>query len=193
MIRIISISLFVFVLYGCTGTNIKISPDLYELKSTYMEPYGVIGLEEISSNNIYSPAGNMTGEFSSEIKQSGFTKALYYPLRTGDKVEITLKSKFEVVKDNNKGLLFIKSVLIGLSLFILEPVFWYHTDYVLNGDVIVFKDGKKLLSVKAKTDAVMSLKWLSLGEEDTLEQETLSKAKKSLFRQLLQSIHYQTE
>jgi hypothetical protein len=42
--------------------------------------------------------------------------------------------------------------------------------------------------VSAVTDATLSVKWLSLGNVASLEGETLEKAKKSLFQQLLNDI-----
>jgi len=86
------------------------------------------------------------------------------------------------------GSSFFKAFFTGLTLFVLEPVFWYHYEYTLSGNVIISKNGERIKTVDAKTDAIMSMKWLSLGQAVTLEGETLGKAKKSLYRQLMKEI-----
>jgi hypothetical protein len=45
--------------------------------------------------------------------------------------------------------------------------------------------------VSAVTEAILSMQWLSLGNIATLETETIDKAKKSLFQQLLYDLSSQ--
>ena len=70
--------------------------------------------------------------------------------------------------DPHSGSAFAKSFFTGLTLFIIDPLFF-----------------KQLSAV---TDATMSVKWLSLGKVTSLEVETVDKAKKSLFQQLISDI-----
>jgi hypothetical protein len=75
-----------------------------------------------------------------------------------------------------------------LTLFIIEPLFWYDFDYTLSGTVDVVKNGKVIKQLSAVTDATLSVKWLSLGKVASLEGETLAQAKKSLFQQLINDV-----
>jgi len=85
-----------------------------------------------------------------------------------------------VTLDPHSGSQFAKSFL--------EPLFWYDFDYTFSGTVDVVKNGKIIKQLSAVTDATMSVKWLSLGKVTSLEVETVDKAKKSLFQQLISDI-----
>jgi len=90
--------------------------------------------------------------------------------------------------DRHSGATFAKGFFTGFTLFIFEPLIWYDFDYTLAGNVDVIKDGKIIKRVNAKTDATVSVKWLSLSDLAKLQDETLIKAKKSLFQQLIHGI-----
>ena len=130
----------------------------------------------------------MTEAFSNELRKSGITKEVYYPFRPDDKADIVLESQFNVALDPHSGSAFAKSFFTGLTLFIIEPLFWYDFDYTLSGTVDVVKNGKVIKQLSAVTDATLSVKWLSLGKVASLEGETLAQAKKSLFQQLINDV-----
>jgi hypothetical protein len=182
------ISIASLLIIGCTGTEIKIRPENTLYTQAAVEPYVSVGVKDISSSPTLPQAGNMTEAFSNEIKKSKFAKEVYYPARPDDKAEIVLESQFNVALDPHSGSAFAKSFFTGLTLFIIEPLFWYDFDYKFSGTVDVLKNGKVIKQVSAVTDATLSVKWLSLGSVTTLEGEALAKAKKTLFQQLLYDI-----
>ena len=132
--------------------------------------------------------GNMTEAFSSEIRKAKVAKEVYYPVRPDDKAEIVLESQFNVALDPHSGSQFAKAFFTGFTFFILEPLFWYDFDYTLSGTVDVVKNGKVIKQLSAVTDATLSFKMLSSGIVPSLEAETLAKAKKSLFQQLINDV-----
>lgn len=174
---------------SCTGTRMNVTPSPDSLTSTFPKTYNALAVRELAANRVYPPAGNLVRGFADELERSNLASNIYYPARSGDKVDLTLNSKFDVSMDPHMGYLMLKSFVIGLSLFILEPVFWYDYDYALVGQIDVLKEQNKVDVLKAKTDANIGMKWLSLGKAQTLEGETLGKAKQSLYRQLLESLH----
>ncbi len=188
--KLILIPLFLLIVTGCTGTQVKIDPKEDLFKSNYLpsESYPTLGLRDITSTKKYPLAGNMTNGFALEIKKTGFAKEIVHPIRPKDNIEFILDSKFNVLMNPNTGSSLAKSFITGLTFFLLEPVFWYHFEYTLDGNVTLLKNGKPIKTVHAKTDAIMSMKWLSLGEASTLEPKTLKKAKISLYRQLMEKI-----
>lgn len=179
-------TIVVFAITGCTGTQIKVSPEpiLYHPDQLYTS----IGVRDVPATKTLPVAGNLTEAFSNEMRTSGFAKDVYYPLRPDDKVDIALDSQFNVEQDTHSGSLFAKSFFTGLTFFLLEPALWYDFDYKLSGNVNVLKDGKLVRQATAATDATISAKWLSLSKLPALEAEALVKAKKSLFQQLMQVI-----
>lgn len=177
-----------FISTGCTGTIVKVNPESELFKSNYSNEYHSIGLRELPPDKIYPLTGNMTEAFGSEIRYSGFTKNVFYPMRPDDKVDIILDSKFDVAMDPNMGSGMIKAILTGATFFILEPFFWYDYDYTFSGHVDVIQNGQIIRRIDAKTDASMSMKWLSLFEGNTLQNEVIKKSKKSLFRQLMKDL-----
>jgi hypothetical protein len=82
----------------------------------------------------------------------------------------------------------MKSVLTGLTLFLLEPVFWYKEGYELEGEVVVMRDGERLGTVEAQTNVTIQLKYFSMSERDEVRSDALSKRKTALYRKLMTGI-----
>jgi hypothetical protein len=171
---------------GCTGTQLKLSHE--PTTQSFNQPFTAVGVRDVPSTKTLPMVGNLTEAFSNELRTSGFAKAVYYPLRPDDVVDIALDSQFNVEADTHSGSMFAKSFFTGFTLFLLEPFLWYDIDYKLSGNVNVMKEGKLVQQATATTDATISAKWLSLSKLPALEAEALSKAKKSLFQQLMQAI-----
>ena len=187
-LNLLIIAVAAFFIIGCTGTEIKIRPENGLIAQNNIGPYTTIGVKDVSSGTSLPQAGNMTEAFSNELRKSGITKEVYYPFRPDDKADIVLESQFNVALDPHSGSAFAKAFFTGFTFFILEPLFWYDYDYTFSGTVDVVKNGKILKQLSAVTDATMSVKWLSLGKVTSLEVETVDKAKKSLFQQLISDI-----
>ncbi len=187
-LNLLIIAVAAFFIIGCTGTEIKIRPENALIAQNNIGPYTTIGVKDVSSGTSLPQAGNMTEAFSNELRKSGITKEVYYPFRPDDKADIVLESQFNVALDPHSGSAFAKAFFTGFTFFILEPLFWYDYDYTFSGTVDVVKNGKILKQLSAVTDATMSVKWLSLGKVTSLEVETVDKAKKSLFQQLISDI-----
>jgi hypothetical protein len=178
----------ILLLTGCTGTQVKINPDTTSFSQSVSARYDSVGVRDVPAEKSIPVAGNMTEAFSNEMRTCGFAKQVYYPFRPDDQTDIVLDTQFNVEVDPHAGGMFAKAFFTGFTLFLLEPVFWYDFDYKLVGNVNVIKDGRVIRQVTAKTDATMSAKWLSLSNLQSLEGDMLNKAKKSLFRQLMQDI-----
>jgi hypothetical protein len=188
-LNLLIIAVAALLMIGCTGTEIKIRPENALIAQNVMGPYTSIGVKDVSSGTSSLPqAGNMTEAFSNELRKSGITKEVYYPLRPDDKADVVLESQFNVTLDPHSGSQFAKSFFTGFTFFILEPLFWYDFDYTFSGTVDVVKNGKVIKQLNAVTDATLSFKLLSSGIVPSLESETLAKAKKSLFQQLISDI-----
>jgi hypothetical protein len=187
-LNLLIIAVAAFFIIGCTGTEIKIRPENALIAQNNIGPYTTIGVKDVSSGTSLPQAGNMTEAFSNELRKSGITKEVYYPFRPDDKADIVLESQFNVALDPHSGSAFAKAFFTGFTFFILEPLFWYDYDYTFSGTVDVVKNGKIIKQLSAVTDATMSVKWLSLGKVTSLEVETVDKAKKSLFQQLISDI-----
>jgi hypothetical protein len=187
-LNLLIIAVAAFFIIGCTGTEIKIRPENALIAQNNIGPYTTIGVKNVSSGTSLPQAGNMTEAFSNELRKSGITKEVYYPFRPDDKADIVLESQFNVALDPHSGSAFAKAFFTGFTFFILEPLFWYDYDYTFSGTVDVVKNGKIIKQLSAVTDATMSVKWLSLGKVTSLEVETVDKAKKSLFQQLISDI-----
>ena len=187
-LNLLIISIAAFLIIGCAGTEIKIRPENAIIAQNVIEPYKSIGVKDVSVNTTLAQAGNMTEAFSSEIRKAKVAKEVYYPVRPDDKAEIVLESQFNVALDPHSGSQFAKAFFTGFTFFILEPLFWYDYDYTLSGTVDVVKNGKVIKQLSAVTDATLSFKMLSSGIVPSLEAETLAKAKKSLFQQLINDV-----
>ncbi len=187
-LNLLIIAVAAFFIIGCTGTEIKIRPENALIAQNVMGPYTTIGVKDVSSGTSLPQAGNMTEAFSNELRKSGVTKEVYYPFRPDDKADIVLESQFNVALDPHSGSAFAKAFFTGFTFFILEPLFWYDYDYTFSGTVDVVKNGKIIKQLSAVTDATMSVKWLSLGKVTSLEVETVDKAKKALFQQLINDV-----
>jgi hypothetical protein len=176
-------------LVGCTGTQIKVKPEPMAVSTTNMPKYDIVGLQALSSETpSYGPSGNLTEGFASAMKEHGFAKQVAYPMRPDEKVDIAVDTQFNIKPDLHSGANAAKGFFTGLTLFLIEPVVWFDQDYVLEGKAVVTKNGQRLKDVTARTDANISTKWLSLGDIPSLEAEALSKAKKSLYLQLMKDI-----
>jgi len=99
-----------------------------------------------------------------------------------------MDAKFDVVFQPNMGSNLTKSFITGLSLFLLEPVFWFKYDYNMNAVVDLYQNRSKVKTITASTSADMEMKFLSLGDAVSLESKTLAKAKESLFKQIFKDL-----
>jgi len=178
-------------LVGCTGTEVIVKPDPKSVSLANMTKYQNVGLAQ-STNGVvnYAPAGNMADGMSAAMKNTGFAKNVFYPVRPDDLTDLTLDTEFTVRADMHNGSNFTKSFFTGFTLFLLEPAMWFNYDYTLEGKAIVSKNGKRLGESTGRADASISMKFLSLGDAKKLEEEALSKAKMSLYEQMLRDIHY---
>ncbi|GEM_PF-1777043 len=180
--------LCIVVLTGCTGTQMMVNPEpsAIELKGT--GKCGNVAVKEMTPDKTYPPAGNLTPGFAAELERSGLFEDVYYPSRPDDKVDLVIDTKFNIFFDPNMGSGAVKSFLTGLTLFLLEPVFWYDFDYTFNGKVDLYEGKVLKKSYNAQTSAEMQMKFLSLGEAVTLESDTLTKAKASIYSQLVRKV-----
>jgi hypothetical protein len=181
------ISLCIILLSGCTGMHQGVQPPPETLQQKFDQKFSSVGVKEMTADRVYPPSGWLAQDFAREIEASGLAKAVYFPSRPDDKVDAVLEAKFNVVMDPHMGKLMLKSILIGLTLFILEPVFWYDFDYALVGHVEIVK-GENRIPIEEKTNSTISMKWLSMGEAQKMESEVIKNSKKSLFLQLIEKI-----
>ncbi len=163
--------------------NIKPDPGSIEVKVS--KKCGIVAIKEVTPDHLYPSAGNIVAGFAKELEQSGLFVTVFYPTRPDDKVDLTLDSKFDVTFNPNLGGNFAKSTFIGLSFFTLEPLFWYEYDYSLVGQIDIHTEKSIGKKIEAETTAEMGLKYLSLFEGETFEEQTLNSAKLSLYRQLI--------
>jgi hypothetical protein len=176
-------------LVGCTGTQVTVKPDPMTLSVANLPKHDKVGLHaEGSQSSSYGPSGNMTEGFAQAIKENGFAKDVAYPLRSDENVNLAIDTQFTIKPDMHSGANFAKGFFVGLTLFLIEPIVWFDQDYVLEGSAVVTKNGQRSPAVNARTDATISSKWLSLGQLPTLEVEAITKAKKSLYLQLMREI-----
>ena len=189
-LRAIGVLLLSLLTIGCTGTQTTIKPDPLTLSTQSPKKFESVGLKARTSEYPpLAPAGNLTDGFASTLEETGFAKKLYYPLRGEDKPEILLEPQFSARADLHSGANFAKAFFTGFTLFLLEPVIWFDYDYTVEGNVIVSRNGERLQTINARSDATISAKWLSLSEISRLEAEALMKAKRSLYLQLMHDIH----
>jgi len=177
------------LLSGCTGTRIQVNPDPTTVQlQPVTRKCGTVAVRELTPVRVYPPAGNLTADFARELVQSGMFDTVYYPSRADDKADITLEGKFDVGFEPNMGSNLAKSFVVGFTLFLLEPVFWYDYGYDLQGKVDIYGEKQLIRTTDASSHAEMSMKFLSLADVTNLEQETLDAAKRSLYLQLLVKI-----
>ena len=188
--KLFTVFLFSFALVGCTGTQLVVKPDPAAQSTVVTKKYSSVGVHPKPSDlPSYAGAGNLSDGFANAIEESGFAKKVFYPLRSDDKPDITLESQFSARTDLHSGANFIKSFFTGFTLFLLEPVIWYDYDFVVEGTVGVIRNGERIQTISARSDATISAKWLSLSEVAKLEADALSKAKRGLYYQILRDIH----
>jgi len=188
---LVYVAVLCFIIAGCTGTNMTVTPAPDTLQMTVVKGCGVVALKETPAEQVYPPAGNLVPGFATALEKSGLAAKVYYPSRPDDKVDLTLDARFDVLFDANMGSNMVKSFFTGLTLFVLEPVFWFDYNYNLKGNVAIVRDNARVQTLDAVTDAEMSMKFLSLGEVQQLEGNTLNKAKESLYKQLLIQLNQQ--
>lgn len=180
--------IFIVVLTGCTGTQIMVNPEPSPLDLKGSGKCGNVAVKEMTPDKTYPPAGNLTPGFAAELERSGLFTNVYYPSRPDDQVDLIIDSKFNIIFDPNMGSGMVKSFLTGLTLFLLEPVFWYDFDYEFVGKVDLYEGKVLKKTYDAQTSAEMQMKFLSLGETVTLESDTLTKAKASIYNQLVRKV-----
>jgi len=170
---------------GCTGTKMAIHPEFGDASPKYEGLCGSVAVREVTPDKLYPPAGNLVPGFADVLRESGLAKEVYYPARPDDKVDHTIDAKFDVFFEPNMGSNMAKSFTTGLTLFLLEPVFWYNYNYSMKGEVGLYRGPLKVSTVRSESDAEMQMKFLSLGQAVNLEGETLKQCKQALYRQLL--------
>jgi hypothetical protein len=170
---------------GCTGTNFSVTPDSASINLNVVKKCGVVAVRETPADHVYPPAGNLVPGFATALERSGLAENVYSPARPDDKVDLILDTKFDVVFDPNMGGNLTKSFFTGFTFFLLEPVFWFNYNYNLRGEVNILEGKTKMKTLLASSAGEFSVKMMSLSEVQKLEGETLSKAKESLYRQLL--------
>lgn len=184
-----SFTLFMVVmaLSGCTGTRLQVTPEAPAVPKP-AQSCGTVAVRELTPDRVYPPAGNLTAGFARELVQSGMFEAVYYPSRADDKADLVVEGKFDVVFEPNVGANMARSFAVGLTLFLLEPVFWYEYGYDLKGRVDLYRGPQLARTAGAASRGEMAMKFLSLADVVSLEQETLDAAARSLYRQLLDDI-----
>ena len=173
------------ILAGCTGTQLKVTPDIPAKGVRSILPS--VGIED-RSIGVPAQAGDLADAFAKELRNSRVAADVYYPQRPNDPIDTTLETKFTLTVDPHQGSSFAKSFFTGFTFFLLEPAFWYDFDYALQGEVDVLKDGKRIKHSEGKADATISAKLFSLGELPKLEQEALTQGKKVVFGQMINGI-----
>lgn len=172
---------------GCTGTRLTIVPPFSGDPQPVPQRYAAVGVREIQADLVYAPAGHPAQDFAREVELSGIAKTVYYPTRPDDKVDAVFEVKVNVSMDPHMGSLMVKSFVTGLTLFLLEPAFWYNFDYTFDGTVDIVAQGRRT-PVHATTTGAIGMKWLSLGQAQKLEADVIRESKRSLFRQLIGEI-----
>ena len=180
--------IFIVILTGCTGTQIMVDPEPGALDLKGSGTCGNVAVKEMTPDKTYPPAGNLTPGFAAELERSGLFANVYYPSRPDDRVDLVINTKFNIIFDPNMGSGMTKSFLTGLTLFLLEPVFWYDYDYEFDGKIDLYEGKVLKRTYEAQTSAEMKMKFLSLGEAVTLESDTLTKAKASIYSQLVKKV-----
>lgn len=188
LVQCLIVLLVGYLLGGCTGTNMAVTPEPSSITFAVTKKCGAVAVKEVPAERVYPPAGNLVPGFAAALEKSGLSDAVYYPSRPDDKVAMTLESKFNVVFDPNNGSNLTKSFFTGFTLFLLEPVFWFNYDYTLDGSVDILEGATRVKTLRANSAGEMSMKFLSLSEVQSLEGNTLAKAKESLYRQLLKEL-----
>lgn len=182
----LAVGVFALLSVGCTGTQLQVRPDPVGMHATYAGDCGSVAVREKTPDRVYPPAGNLVPGFADALRESGLASEVYYPARPDDQVDYTMDAKFNVVFEPNMGANLTKSFVTGLTLFLLEPFFWYDYDYLLSGELVLYRGPVQARVVQAETEAGFQMKFLSMGQAVNLEGETLAKAKRSLYQQLLQ-------
>ncbi len=175
--------------YGCTGTRMLVTPDPNTLQVSVQKKCGSVVVKEAPPERIYPPAGSLVPGFARELERSGLFEPVFYPSRPDDKSDTILDSRFDVQFQPNFVGNFTKSMVTGLTLFILEPVFWYNFDYALKAEIAIYKGKSMVKTIDAQTKADFDLKFLSFGQATYLEGEILKNAKESLYKQLLMKLN----
>ena len=188
MKRILLITLLAWMASACTGTRFMANPDPAVLEKDYANAYETVGVRGKTSEGSPDEAGDMVADFAYELRTSRFAEGVYTEIDPGDDVSVMLESSFDVTVDRNSASNTMKSVLTGLTLFLLEPVFWYKEGYELEGEVVVMRDGERLGTVEAQTNVTIQLKYFSMSERDEVRSDALSKRKTALYRKLMTGI-----
>ncbi len=175
------------VFTGCTGTRMAIVPPLSGDTRPMPQKYTAVGIREVPADLVYPPAGHPGRDFAREVELSGIAKTVYYPTRPDDRVDAVFEVKVDVTMDPHMGALLAKSFVTGLTLFLLEPAFWYDFDYTFDGTVDVVQQGRRT-PVHAKATGSIGMKWLSLGQAQKMETDVIRRTRRTLFRQLLAEI-----
>ena len=175
--------------YGCTGTRVIVKPDLTSIKPPTTKDCGKVAVTEINADGSASKIpGASVLAFAKYLEHSGLFDEVYCPTRPNDIFSLSIESKFSVKRETNNGLSAAKAFITGLSLFVLEPIFWYEYNYVFSGHVDIIKESKTVASYDAKTDADLSSKLLSLDDLDVLQNKLWPAGIETTFAQLLRDI-----
>lgn len=175
---------------GCTGVTRTVTPEVGSIKSTDARNCG----KAIVSKSAKAPElgihEEMLKEFVGELEMSNMFNEVYYPARRSDKAEYTIEVEFGEQDNTNPLKLMLNSVLIGASLFTLEPFITYDVERVYTGKIDLYRNGILAKSEKSSAKSLYSAKLLSLDTVDSQEnKEHLSNTKKSLYKQMVLNIN----
>jgi len=176
---------FSLLFAGCSGTRVAVHPQPPETGPAFNGACGRVAVRESTTGRFYPPAGLLLPGFADALTESGLATAVAYPGIPGEALDYTLDVRFDVIPAPHTGANLARKVASGLSLFLLAPAFWYDYDYQLRGEVDVYRGPVKAYAVRSETEAEIRLQLLALGQRARLEEETLDKAKQTLYRQLL--------
>jgi len=185
---LLMLSILLFI-SGCTGTKVNVYPSTSDMNNKCEHKYASISIKDLPSDYVYPPAGKVVEYFAHELDESGICEEVLYPSRRSDKPDLTLETKFDVQIDPHMGISMLKAFATGLTLFILEPVFWYNFDYEFKGSVNVLKNGEVVDQINKQAESQISMKYLSLANAQKLEGKAIADAKKSLSNQIIMDLN----
>ena len=194
MKKIISHALFVLSIvilllsFGCTGARVIVMPDSKSIKRPTTKGCGKAAVTELTAQGNDKIPNELVIAFAKYLEQSGLFEEVYCPIRSTDKFDISINSKFDVQVDSHTAPNMAKAFITGLSWFVLEPIFWYEDSFVFSGHVDITKDGKQVATFDAKTNADLYRKLLSTGNAEVFQKQLWPVALNTTFSQLLGDI-----
>jgi len=129
---------------------------------------------------------DMAPAFSSRLNDAKVFRAVYYPTRADDKLDVLMDATFEgsFVVDEY---LFPKAFITGLLLFLPAPGVEYEHHYCASGRLRVSdRSGRQLKTYDARTDIPVRMKFLAPITE--VEREGVITATNDLVDQLIEQL-----